>query len=126
MLTIGRVCVKTCGRDAGKTCVIIDVLDNNFVMIDGATRRRKCNILHLEPLNKELNLKKGASHEDVVNAFKELGIEARNTKPKQAKPRPRKSKKVKVKAPVKDKKVKVEKKVLEKKETPKEEKPLTA
>jgi len=43
----GRICVKTAGRDAGLKCVIVDVLDDKFVLIDGETRRRKCNILHL-------------------------------------------------------------------------------
>jgi len=97
MLSIGRLCVKTCGRDAGKKCVIVDVLDNNFVMIDGATRRRKCNILHLEPLDKELKLSKGASHADVAAAFKAEGLEVFESKPKESKPRPKKMKKVKEK-----------------------------
>jgi large subunit ribosomal protein L14e len=58
MYQIGRLCVKLAGRDARKKCVIIDVLDNNFVMIDGQTRRKKCNIRHLEPLDKVLKIKK--------------------------------------------------------------------
>ena len=52
MLTVGRLCIKIAGRDAGKQCVIVDVLDHNKVLIDGLTRRRPCNILHLEPMNK--------------------------------------------------------------------------
>jgi len=99
MLTIGRLCMKTCGRDAGKKCVIVDILDNNLVLIDGATRRRKCNILHLEPLTQELDIKKGASHEEVVKVFKELKLEFWESKPKEAKERPKKSKKKKV-API--------------------------
>lgn len=82
MIEIGRLCVKIAGRDAGKKCVIIDILDNRFVMIDGETRRRKCNILHIEPLSQKTEIKKNASHEDVAKALKELGIEARQTKPK--------------------------------------------
>ena len=50
MIDIGRVCIKLAGRDAGKKCVIVGILDDKTVMIDGETRRRKCNILHLEPL----------------------------------------------------------------------------
>jgi len=99
MLTIGRLCMKICGRDAGKKCVIVDILDNNLVLIDGATRRRKCNILHLEPLTQELDIKKGASHEEVVKVFKELKLEFWESKPKEAKERPKKSKKKKV-API--------------------------
>ena len=74
MIEIGRLCVKIAGRDAGKKCVIVDVLDGSFVLIDGETRRRKCNALHLEPLDQVLKLDKGASHEAVAKAFKELGV----------------------------------------------------
>lgn len=73
-MEIGQVCVKIAGRDAGLECVIIDVLDGNIVLVDGNTRRRKCNIKHLEPLDKVLDLNKNASHEEVVNAMKEAGL----------------------------------------------------
>ncbi|MAG08197.1 50S ribosomal protein L14e, partial [Candidatus Woesearchaeota archaeon] len=46
---IGRLVVKTAGRDAGKKALIVDSLDKSHVLIDGETRRRKCNIAHLEP-----------------------------------------------------------------------------
>ena len=75
MIEIGRIVVKIAGRDAGKKCVIVDVLDNNFVLIDGETRRRKCNVLHLEPLDKTVEIKEKASHEDVIEALKEIGID---------------------------------------------------
>ncbi|MFH1916405.1 MAG: hypothetical protein ABIJ21_04015 [Nanoarchaeota archaeon] len=74
MLNIGRVCVKIAGRDAGKTCAIIDTYDNGLVLIDGETRRRKCNIRHLLPKEETISLKKDASHDDVISAFKKIGI----------------------------------------------------
>lgn len=82
-IEIGRIVVKTAGRDAGKKAAIIDILDDKFVLIDGETRRRKCNVLHIEPLNQKIEIKNNASHEEVAKALKELGIEARITKPKQ-------------------------------------------
>ena len=87
-MEIGRLCVKIAGRDAGKKCVIVDVLKGNFVMIDGQTRRRKCNILHLEPLQQELKLKKAASHEEVKKAFEQLGIPITEPKSKQKTSKP--------------------------------------
>ena len=72
MVDIGRVCVKIAGRDAGKKCVIVDVLGKEMVMIDGETRRRKCNIAHIEPLDKKVDIKKGASHEEVLAALKSI------------------------------------------------------
>ncbi|MBN1503182.1 50S ribosomal protein L14e [Candidatus Woesearchaeota archaeon] len=74
MIEIGRLCVKTAGRDSNKTCVIIDVLDKNYVMIDGLTRRRKCNISHLEPLDRVIKIKKNASNEDIIDEFTKLKI----------------------------------------------------
>ncbi len=91
-MEIGRVCVKTAGRDAGNKCVVIEQLDDNFVMIDGATRRRKCNPKHLEPLDQTLDIKEGASHSKVKEAFNELDVEVRETTPKESSPRPKKQK----------------------------------
>lgn len=49
-IELGRVCVKTAGREAGEKCVIIDVIDNNFVEVVGTSvKNRRCNINHLEP-----------------------------------------------------------------------------
>lgn len=90
MIEIGRVCVKIAGRDAGRRCVIIDILEDNFVLIDGETRRRKCNPLHLEPLKETIEIGKDASHEAVAKA---LGIEARSTKRKSAGERPKQKRK---------------------------------
>ncbi len=59
MFDIGRICVKIAGRDAGRTCVIIDVLEDGYVLVDGQTRRRKCNVRHLEPTKTTVELKKG-------------------------------------------------------------------
>lgn len=88
MIHVGRVCVKTAGRDAGRRCVVVDILDNTFALIDGETRRRKCNILHLEPLDLVVDIEKGASRESVAEALKKEGISARETKPKQVSPKP--------------------------------------
>ncbi|HHL41888.1 MAG TPA: 50S ribosomal protein L14e, partial [Candidatus Bathyarchaeota archaeon] len=45
---IGRVCLKTQGREKGNKCVIIDVIDRNFVVVTGPeVRRRRANMDHL-------------------------------------------------------------------------------
>jgi len=72
---IGRVVVKLTGREAGKTCVIIDKLDDNFVLIDGNVKRRKCNINHLEFTDKIIDIKKDVSTEEVLDAMRKAGIE---------------------------------------------------
>lgn len=83
---VGKLCIKIAGRDAGQACIIVEDLGKGLVLIDGATRRRKCNINHLEILEKSFDLKKGASHEDVVKELKTIGVEVveRKTKEKKA------------------------------------------
>jgi len=116
MLEIGRLCVKTAGRDAGKKCVIVDIVDNDIVLIDGETRRRNCNLKHLEPLKETIKIKKKASHEDIAKELKKIDIKARSTKPKKATERPKKQRKQKKKPEEKTEK-KSKKKAAKKKET---------
>ena len=91
MFEVGRLCVKVAGRDARKKAVITEVLDDNYVMVDGEVRRKKCSIKHLEPLDQVIEINDKASHEDVVKAFSDLGIELRNKKSKETKERPKKT-----------------------------------
>jgi large subunit ribosomal protein L14e len=97
MFELGRVCVKIAGRDAGKRCVIVDTLDDKYVMIDGETRRRKCNIRHLEPLGKVLSVNKNAPKPEIIRLFKELGIDLKESKPKKKLERPKRIRKKKEK-----------------------------
>ena len=108
MIEIGRLVVKIAGRDAGKKAVIVDILDDKFVLLDGETRRRKSNVLHIEPLNQIIKIKKNASHDDVAKSLKEIGIETRETKPKQKTQKP----KAKRKSPEQLRQQKEEKKKL--------------
>jgi large subunit ribosomal protein L14e len=96
MMDIGRVCVKLAGRDSTLKCVIVDKIDDTFVLIDGLTRRKRCNIKHLEPLDQVLDIKKGATHAEIVKAFKELGIELVDKKARQKTERPQHLRKAKV------------------------------
>jgi len=73
---IGRLCVKTLGREAGYHCVIVDIIDKNYLLIDGLkVRRRRVNYNHIEPIAETLEIKKGASHEDVEAAIKKAKLE---------------------------------------------------
>ena len=95
--------MKIAGRDAGKKCVVVEVIDSKTVLIDGETRRRKCNIAHLEPLELSFDIESGADNTTVVKALKEQGIICNEKKAsqKQEKPRPKKEKVVKKKAAAK-------------------------
>ena len=124
LLDVGRLAVKIAGRDAGRKCVVVEQIDNNFVLVDGNVRRKKVNVKHLEPLDKTVELKSGASHSDVKSAFEKLGFAVWDKKSKKPAERPRKQKKKK-EAPVEKKEKKVAKKEekVEVKETPVEEAP---
>ena len=49
IFSVGRVCVKIAGRDAGRKCVVVQQVNDHYVVVDGNTRRKKVNINHLEP-----------------------------------------------------------------------------
>ena len=80
---IGRICVKTRGREAGKKCVVVDLIDKNFVLITGpksvtGVRRRRANINHLSPTEEKINIKRGASDEEVLQALGLAGKEKKS------------------------------------------------
>lgn len=105
---VGRLCVKIAGRDAGRTCVVVEAAGNGYVVVDGDVRRKKVNIKHLEPLNKTVEVKAKATHADVKKAFEKAGLPVWETKPKKAAERQRKQK-AKKEAPAVEKKSKPKK-----------------
>tara|TARA_B100000315_G_C14390058_1_gene501481 strand:- start:209 stop:667 length:459 start_codon:yes stop_codon:yes gene_type:complete len=126
LFEVGRMVLKIAGRDAGKKAVVIDKIDDNHVLIDGQTRRRKCNLKHLEVLPQVIKIKKGASQSEVAAEFKKLGLEVIQTKPKEKTERPRKKRKEKLKERKREikkaaKTEKPEEKLEKKEETPKPE-----
>jgi large subunit ribosomal protein L14e len=88
-IDVGRICVKLAGREAGRKCVIVDTVDKSFVLITGpknvsGVKRRRVNINHLEPLQDKIDLKRGASDEEVSEVLKaadKLESMAQITKP---------------------------------------------
>jgi large subunit ribosomal protein L14e len=70
VIEVGRVCVKVTGREAGKQCVIVDLIDKNFVLITGpqsatGVKRRRVNISHIKPTEEKIKIKRGATDEEV-------------------------------------------------------------
>ena len=115
MIEIGRVVVKIAGRDAGGKAIIVNIIDDNFVLIDGQVRRKKCNIKHIEALDQVVKIKKGADHDSVISELKKLGIEVKEKKSKEKTIRPRRQRK----SDLKEKKPKTDK--LKKEVKPKPE-----
>lgn len=75
VMEVGRVCVKLAGHEAGRQCVVVDVLDNAYVVVSGSgVKRRRCNIAHLEPLEQRVEIAKGAPDEEVKRALEAAGL----------------------------------------------------
>jgi large subunit ribosomal protein L14e len=77
-IEVGRICVKLAGRETGKKCVIIDVMDRSFVLITGpkkvtGVKRRRVNINHAKPLQDKIEIPRGASDEEVNTILETAG-----------------------------------------------------
>jgi len=77
-MEVGRICVKVVGREAGKRCIIVDIVDKNFVLITGpknvsGIKRRRANVNHLELTREKIDIKRGATDEEVTEALKAAG-----------------------------------------------------
>jgi large subunit ribosomal protein L14e len=77
-IEVGRVCVKVAGRESGKKCVIVDVMDKSFVMVTGpkkvtGVKRRRVNINHVAPTEDTIQVKRGASDEEVTQMLEAAG-----------------------------------------------------
>ena len=128
MFEIGRICLKTAGREAGRYCVIVDKIDDNYVLITGpkvatGVRRRKCNINHLEPIPKRIEIKKNASDEELLNVYEKMKLyeELKIEKPSLEQIKAEKTKEKVKKVEKKGSKEKVEKSKEVKKEKEKKE-----
>ena len=75
---VGRICIKIAGREAGRKCIVVDVIDKNFALITGpkqltGVKRRRVNINHIEPTTEKIDIKRGASDEEVMEALEKAG-----------------------------------------------------
>ncbi len=83
---VGRICVKIAGREAGRKCVVVDIVDDNFAVVTGpkpltGVKRRRANVKHLEPLPYKIGIPRGASDEDVLKALEQAGLLEEMRKP---------------------------------------------
>lgn len=77
-IEVGRVCIKVAGRESGKKCVIVDVMDKSFVVVTGpkkvtGVKRRRVNINHVAPTEYVIPIKRGASDEEVAQMMQKDG-----------------------------------------------------
>jgi len=79
VLEPGRIVLKIAGREAGKYAVILDNIDDNFVLITGpksitGVKRRKCNIDHIEPTENKFNIEPKVDDASIENLWRSSGL----------------------------------------------------
>lgn len=77
-IEVGRICIKIVGRESGKKCAVVDIVDKNFILITGpktisGIKRRRVNINHVEATQNKINIKRGATDEEVIEVLKATG-----------------------------------------------------
>ena len=77
-IEVGRICVKLAGRETGRKCVIVNVVDKSFVLVTGpkkvtGVKRRRVNINHISPLQDRIEIQRGASDEEVTTTLETAG-----------------------------------------------------
>ena len=110
-MKLGQLCYKLAGRESKKPCVVVDVVDDNFVIIDGQVKRRRCNVRHLEPTSRILDVKKGDSKDKIISLLEKEGFNINLSKPRQKKERLAKKRKIKKSKPKDDEQRRPTKKV---------------
>jgi large subunit ribosomal protein L14e len=79
MIETGRVVLKIAGREAGKYAVVVEKVDDTFVIITGpksvtGIKRRKCNLEHIEPTNHVLDIGEKANDSSVEKSWNSSGL----------------------------------------------------
>jgi len=79
MIELGRVVLKIAGREAGKYAVIVEKINNDFVLITGpksitGVKRRKCNIDHIEPTEHKFEIDSKADDATIESMWKNSGL----------------------------------------------------
>jgi large subunit ribosomal protein L14e len=79
MIELGRVVLKIAGREAGKYAVIVENVNDTFVLITGpksitGVKRRKCNIDHIEPTEHKLEIDSKADDSTIENIWRSSGL----------------------------------------------------
>ena len=78
-IQIGRICVKTQGREKGLKCIIADIIDKNFLLVTGpptisGVKRRRVNVKHIQPLDYMIGINRGMSDEEIVEVVAQKNL----------------------------------------------------
>lgn len=78
-LETGRVCMKIAGHESGGYCVVLKNMDKSFALVTGpkiltGVKRRKSNVMHLEPTQYRIEIAEDATDEQVIQAMEKGGL----------------------------------------------------
>ncbi len=89
----GRICTKTAGREAGKHCAVLEVINDNLVVVSGPeVRKRKCNVAHLNPLSDIIDISKDINQQLIEKYNIKLPEKRKERKEEIKKGKPKKEK----------------------------------
>ena len=75
---IGRVVCVNYGPDAGKTCVIVDIVNQSFALVDGANvtgvKRAQLNFKHMAITPIKLNIGRGLTSKKLEQVWKDAKV----------------------------------------------------
>jgi len=79
MIEPGRICLKIAGREASRYCVIVEIVNDDFVLITGpksitGVKRRKCNIDHIEPTEHKFDIDSKVDDSRIEDLWKSSGL----------------------------------------------------
>lgn len=74
ILSVGRVCKKIAGVEAGNYCVIVNKVGKDFIVDGKNVKRGRCSIKHLFPLPITLEITKNQSSEEIYKLMEEKGL----------------------------------------------------
>lgn len=77
-IEVGRICIKQAGRENGKKCIVIDVMDKSFILVTGpkkitGIKRRRVNINHVTPTQEKIEIKRGATDDEITQILETEG-----------------------------------------------------
>ncbi|HHQ44525.1 MAG TPA: 50S ribosomal protein L14e [Candidatus Altiarchaeales archaeon] len=73
IMTVGRVCRKTKGRDALETCVILDTKGKKALVEGENARKKEVSFAHLEPTPHMLDVDGKTSSKKIAESLANLG-----------------------------------------------------
>jgi len=79
IMEIGTVCMKIAGREAGSYCVIVENVDDSFVIVTGPKsitriKRRRCNVNHLETTQEKFEIKEKEEDSKIEGLWKKSNL----------------------------------------------------